>query len=108
MYNELIQKIIDALKKENSNDIRKYNILGVLNNEDVPKKTMSERSITERTKLRKERVDEIKRKEQNINNELFREYFTNYHSPSVMYGKLRETKGAVNELRVNLIKDVLT
>ena len=74
----------------------------------LKKRKMSERSITERTKLRKERVDEIKRKEQNINNELFREYFTNYHSPSVMYGKLRETKGAVNELRVNLIKDVLT
>ena len=56
---------------------------------------MPERSIAERTKLRKERVDEIKRKEQNINNELFREYFTNYYSPSILYGKLRGNKRCI-------------
>ena len=37
---------------------------------------MLERSTAERTKLRKERLDEIKRKEQNINSELFKKYFT--------------------------------
>ena len=37
----------------------------------VPKETMFERSIAERTKLRRERLDEIKRKELNINDELF-------------------------------------
>ena len=37
---------------------------------------MFERSITERTKLKRGRSDEIERKEQNINNELCKAYFT--------------------------------
>ena len=37
-------------------------------------------------------MDEVKRKEKNINNELFTEYFTNYQSPSNMYKKLGESK----------------
>ena len=90
LYIELIQKYIDALRNEKSNDIRKYNILDILDNvgtiftgtylhyKEVPKGTMFERSIAERIKLRKERFDEIKRKEQNINNELFKVYFTHY------------------------------
>ena len=45
---------------------------------------MFERTIAERTKLRRERSDEIERKEQKINNELFKEYFTDYQSPSNM------------------------
>ena len=53
-------------------------------------------------------MDEIKRKEQNINNELFKEYFTDYQSPSNMYKKLSETEGAVNEVRVDSIKKVLS
>ena len=36
--------------------------------EDVPKETMFERGIAERTKLGREGLDEIKRKEQNIMN----------------------------------------
>ena len=32
LYNELIQKDIDVLEREKSNDIRKYNILDILNN----------------------------------------------------------------------------
>ena len=65
MYNELIQKDIEALEGGKSNDIRKYNILNLLNNvgsiftgtylhyKDVPKETIFERSIAERIKLRK-------------------------------------------------------
>ena len=34
-----------------------------------------EESIVERTKLRKQRLDKIKGKEQNINNKLFKYYF---------------------------------
>ena len=49
-----------------------------LHYKNVPKETMFERSIAERTKLRKGRFDEIKRKEQKINNELFKVYFTDY------------------------------
>ena len=41
----------------------------------VPKEKFFERCIAERTKLRRERSDEVKRKEQNTNNELFKEYF---------------------------------
>ena len=53
-YNELIKKDIDTLTKEKSNDIRKYNIMNILNNvvsiftdiywhyKDVPNETIFE------------------------------------------------------------------
>ena len=53
----------------------------------MPKETSFERNIAEKIKLRKERFDEIKRKEQIINNELLNAYFTDYQSPSSMYKK---------------------
>ena len=93
LYNELIQKDISL----------KNNILNILKNvgaiftgvyfyyKDVPKETMFERSIVERIKLRKGKLDESEQKEQNINNELFRVCFTDYQSPSNMYKKLNET-----------------
>ena len=74
---------------------------------NVPKETMFERSIAERTKLRR-RSNEIERKEQNINNEFFKAYFTDYQSPSNMYKTLSETKSAVNEVRTDSIKKVLS
>ena len=52
--------------------------------EDMPKETIFERNIAERIKLKKEKFDEIKQKEQNINNDLFREYFK-YQCPSDVY-----------------------
>ena len=75
LYNELIQKDIDTLEKSKSDKPEKYNILSILENvgtiftgvylhyKDVPKETMFERSIAERIKSRKERLDEIERKE---------------------------------------------
>ena len=101
LYSELIQKDIDALEREKSDEIEKYNILDILNNvgsiftgayfhyKNVPKETTFARTITERTKLRRERSDEIERKERNINNELFKAYFTDYQSPSDIYKKIR-------------------
>ena len=72
---------------------------------DVPKETVFERTIVERTKSRKGRFDEIKGKEQNINNELFKEYFTDYQSPSNMYKKLIETENTeLNKIKVDFIK----
>ena len=71
LYNELIQWDIDALEGEEINGTRKYNIFNILNNvgsifadthlyyKNVPKETMFER-----------RIAQIKRKEQNVNNEL--------------------------------------
>ena len=69
---------------------------------------MFERSITERTNLRRGRLDEIKRKEQKINNELFKQNFTDYQSQSNMYKKLSEAEDAVNEAQVDSIKKVLS
>ena len=53
-------------------------------------------------------MGEIKRKEQNTNNELFKEYFTNDQSPSYMCKKLRVTEGAVNKFQVDSIKKILS
>ena len=120
LCNELIQKCIDVLEREKIHGIRKYNILDILKNvgsifiglylhyKDVPQEKMFERSIAERIKLRKERFVEIKRKEQNINSELFKVYFTDYQSPSSMYKKLSETENTeINKARADLIKKVL-
>ena len=119
LYNELVQKDIDALKKSKSDKPEKHNILTILENvgaiftgvcfhyKDVPKETMFERSIAERIKPRKEKLDEIEQKEQDINNELFKHYF-NYQSPSNMYKKLNETEHTeINKIRVDLIKKIL-
>ena len=116
MYNELIQKDVDILEREKSNRFEKYNILNILDNvgsiftcvylhyKNVPKEKMFERSIAERIKLWKERLGEIKRKEQNINNELFQIYFTDYQRPSNIYKKLSETEGTLNKIWVDSIK----
>ena len=77
-------------------------------NKEVHKEIIFEKSFAEQLKLKKERLNEVKRKEQSINNELFQEYFTNYQSRSDMYKRLGQTKGALNEHRVYLIKKVLT
>ena len=116
----MIQKDIDTLEREKGDRFEKYNILNILKNvgsiftgtylhyKNVPKETMFERSIAERTKLRIGRLDEIKRKEQNINNALFKEYFTDYQSPSNTYKKLSDTEGAVNEVQVDSVKKKLS
>ena len=49
----------------------------------------------------------LKKKEKNMNNKLFKDYFTIYQSPSDMYKKLGMTEGTRNEVRVYLIKEVL-
>ena len=121
LYPNLIIADISALKKsKGKSKDRRNNISNVLKNlelvftslylhhNDVSKEEVFERSIAERTKLRRERSDEIERKEQNINNELFKEYFNDYESPSNMYKKLSKKEGAVNEVRADLIKKVLT
>ena len=64
-------------------------------------------SVAKRVRLRREKTDETKEEEKNINNELFKEYFTIYQSPRNMYKKLRMTESTRNEERVYLIKEVL-
>ena len=77
-------------KEKKIDGIKKYNTLNILKNvgsiftgtylhyKKVPKEKIFETNIAERTKLRKERFDEIKRKEQKINSELLKVYFTDY------------------------------
>ena len=60
-----------------------------------------EESIAGRIKLRRERTAEIEGDDKNIHNELFKQYFTNYRSPSDMYKKLRQTE--VQEMRIEYI-----
>ena len=69
--------------------------------------TKTEESIAERVKLKNKKIAEIKKEEKNINNLLFKHYFTDYQNPSDMYKKLRETKGKRNEDQVYSIKEVL-
>ena len=47
------------------------------------------------------------KKKKNMNNKLFKEYFTIYQKPSDMYKKLRMTESTRNEDRVYLIKEML-
>ena len=57
------------------------------------------------TKLRRQRLDKIQRKEQNINNKLFKNYFTDYQSLSNRYKELIETENAkINKTKVDSAK----
>ena len=67
-----------------------------------------EEIIAERTKLKRQRLDEIKQLDQNINNELFKKYFK-YQSPSNIYKELNDTKNTeINQIKVYFIKQTLS
>ena len=70
----------------------------------VKSKPKSKESIAERTKLRKQRIDENAKKEKTINLYLFNYYFK-YLSPSDMYKKLREADTENNKVKTDFIKD---
>ena len=112
----IIPEITLLKKAKGKNKNKRHNILNILENagaiftgsyinyKDVPKETMFEGRIAERIESRKERLDESKRKEHNINNKLFKEYFTDYQSPSNRYKKLIETENAeINKTKVDFI-----
>ena len=63
--------------------------------------------FAERTKLRRQRLNMVKEKEENLNNELF-SYFFNYSRPSNMCNRLSDAKGEINKNQVYLIKKALT
>ena len=64
--------------------------------------------IAERTKLRRQRYDEIANKEKMIDLESFRKYF-GYLSPSDMYKNLNKTiDSKENKAQINAIKDKLS
>ena len=49
-----------------------------------------ERSIADRVKSRRQKLDIIKKKKKNINNELFNNYF-DYLNPDTMFKRLRDS-----------------
>ena len=53
------------------------------------KETKFERSIADRVKLRKQKLDIINKNKEKINNELFKEYF-NYSNPDTMIRVLKD------------------
>ena len=98
LYSDFVTPDINALEKSKSKGKdRRNNILSVFKNlESVfsgvylnysDNSSESEESIAERTKLRRQRSDEIAKKENMIDLELFREHFE-YSSPSDMYNNL--------------------
>ena len=81
---------------------------GVIKNDSDQPDIEYEENIEERIKLKKQRLSEIERKEQYVNNDLFKKYFK-HQSPTNMYKQLNKTKNTeTNEIRVNLIKSSLT
>ena len=76
LYNDLIKPDVDALKHaKGKGKNKRNNILNILSNtesslfegvyfhyKDVPKETWYERRIAERAKLRRQRLDEVKKK----------------------------------------------
>ena len=96
----------------------KNNILKILENIDaiftgtnlhyreLPKKTIVERNITEGVKLRKQRLDIINKKKENINNELFNHYFR-YLNQSIMLKRLRDASDERNKDLVESINEKL-
>ena len=107
-------------QKEKSNSIKKYNILEILKNvqaiftgaylhyEEVPKETIFERNIAKRVKSRRQRLDIINKKKENINNKLFSDYF-DYSNPDTMIKRLidasdKKNKNMVESINKNLNK----
>ena len=85
VYNSLIKPDVDMLKLSIGKN-RRNNILAILDNiksslfDNVylhyqDKSSETEESIAERTKLRRQRSDEIAKNEKNISLELFKRYF---------------------------------
>ena len=119
MYKELIQKDIDALEREKSNSIKKKNILKILENigtiftdtyfhhKEVSKETIFERSIADRVKSRKQRLDIIIKNKENINNELFKEYF-DYSNPDTMIKRLKDASDKKNQDLIESINKKLS
>ena len=59
-----------------------------MHHEELFKETIFERSIADRVRLRRQRLDIIDKKKENINNELFNHYF-DYLNPDIMIEKLK-------------------
>ena len=63
------------------------------------KKTVVERNIAKGIKLRRQRLDIINKKKENINNELFNNYF-DYLNPDTMFKRLRDAKNVMKKIKI--------
>ena len=119
LYDSLMKPDVDALRNAtNRCKNKRKNILNVLDNIESSvfdgtyfhhkaQSLESEESIAKRTKLRRQKFDEIAEKEKNKSNELFKKYFTNYQSPSDIYKRLNKSKDEMNVARVDSISEIL-
>ena len=122
LYNDLIKPDVDALEQtKGKRKNERNNNLNIINNiessifegvylhySDDKSELEKEESIAERTKLRRQRWDEICKREEKISLELFEKCFY-YLSPNDMYETLNETKNLEeNKAQVNTIESRLT
>ena len=98
---KIIEKILDYNKNTQKFFYRASRI------DKRKSKPKIEESFAERVKFKNNKIAEIKKEEKNINNLLFKYYFTNYRNASDFYKKLRETKDKRNEDQVYSIQEVL-
>ena len=117
----MIKPDVDILKNATSKRGKgeRNDILTILNNIELglfegfsyhysDKPPQAEESITDRTKLRRQKLNEIAKKEKEMSFDFFKKYF-GYSSPSNMYKTLNETKNSEeNKAQVNTIENKLT
>ena len=120
LYKNLIEpKSIELTRAKNiRGKNRRLNILNIYSNiksgifNDVyfhyfNKPKITEETIAERIKLRKKRLNIIDKNKKNINNELFKHYFS-YLNPTIMLERLKNASDEKNKDMVELINKKLT
>ena len=120
LYKNLIEpKSIELTRAKNIRGKNKrLNILNIYSNiksgifNDVyfhyfNKPKITEETIAERIKLRKKRLNIIDKNKKNINNELFKHYFS-YLNPTIMLERLKNASDEKNKDIVELINKKLT
>ena len=101
-YNKEIYLQLKILFNLREKFLKKLSNKGITENDFDQSDIEYKESIAERTKLKRQELEIIKEKEQNINNKLFKKYFK-YQSPSNMYNSLSDIKNTEHNTQVNLI-----
>ena len=83
-------KIIEKIINYNKNTKKYFQLLSKVDKGKSEQKTGE--SIAERVKLKNVKIVEIKKEAKNINNKLFKYYFSKYQNPSDMYKKIMRDK----------------
>ena len=97
---EIINKILDY----NKNAQKNFHLVSKI---DKGKSELKfQKSIAERVKSRRQRLDIINKKKENINNEFFKEYF-DYSNPDTMIKRLKDVNDEKNKNMVESINKKL-